>query len=64
MKEEGVARKIGFSFHDKADLLKEVLEEYGDMFDIVQLELNYLDWEDPAIEAHKFYDLCVNDGEF
>ena len=23
MKEEGVARKIGFSFHDKADLLKE-----------------------------------------
>ena len=59
MKEEGVARKIGFSFHDKADLLKEVLEEYGDMFDIVQLELNYLDWEDPAIEAHKFYDLCV-----
>lgn len=44
MKEEGVARKIGFSFHDKADLLKEVLEEYVDMFDIVQLKLNYLDW--------------------
>ena len=25
-------------------------------------ELNYLDWEDPAIEAHKCYDLCVKHG--
>ena len=59
MKEKGIARKIGFSFHDKADLLEEVLDKYGDILDIVQLELNYLDWEDPAIEAHKCYDLCV-----
>ncbi|OEC98731.1 MULTISPECIES: aldo/keto reductase [Methanobrevibacter] len=62
MKENGIAREIGFSFHDKSDLLKEVLDEYGDIFDIVQLELNYLDWEDPAIEAHKCYDLCVEHG--
>ena len=62
MKENGIARKIGFSFHDNASLLEEVLEKYGDMMDIVQLELNYLDWEDPAIEAHKCYDLCVKHG--
>ena len=62
MKEEGIAKKIGFSFHDKADLLKEVLEKYGDFLDIVQLELNYLDWEDTSIEAHKCYDLCVEHG--
>jgi hypothetical protein len=62
MKENGVAKKIGFSFHDKSDLLKKVLDKYGDMFDIVQLELNYLDWEDPSIEAHKCYDLCVEHG--
>jgi len=62
MKENGIAKQIGFSFHDKADLLKKVLDEYGDMFDIVQLELNYLDWEDPSIEAHKCYDLCVEHG--
>ncbi|MFM5882795.1 hypothetical protein SAMN05216439_0313 [Methanobrevibacter gottschalkii] len=62
MKENGIAHEIGFSFHDKSDLLKEVLDEYGDIFDIVQLELNYLDWEDPAIEAHKCYDLCVEHG--
>jgi predicted aldo/keto reductase-like oxidoreductase len=62
MKEEGVAKKIGFSFHDNSKLLKEVLDKYGDIFDVVLLELNYLDWEDPIIEAHKCYDLCVEHG--
>ena len=62
MKENGTAKQIGISFHDKADLLKEVLDEYGDILDIVQLELNYLDWEDPSIESHKCYDLCVEHG--
>ena len=62
MKDEGIAKQIGFSFHEKAELLKEVLDEYVDMLDIVQLELNYLDWEDPSIEAHKCYDLCVQHG--
>ena len=59
MKETGVAKKIGFSFHDHASLLEEVLDKYGDDIDVVQLNLNYLDWEDPAIEAEKCYDLCV-----
>ena len=62
MKENGIAKKIGFSFHDKSPLLKEVLDKYGEIFDIVQLELNYLDWEDDAIEAQKCYDLCVAHG--
>ena len=62
MKEDGIAKKIGFSFHDHASLLAEVLDKYGDFLDVVQLELNYLDWEDPAIEAHKCYDLCVKHG--
>ena len=59
MKENGIAKQIGFSFHESSQLLKEVLDEYGEIFDIVQLELNYLDWEDPSIESHKCYDLCV-----
>lgn len=62
MKENGIAKKIGFSFHDNAELLKKVLDKYGDMLDVVQLELNYLDWEDPAIEARKCYELCVEHG--
>lgn len=62
MKDNGVAKKIGFSFHDNSELLKEVLEKYGKDLDVVQLELNYLDWEDPAIEARKCYELCVEHG--
>ncbi len=62
MKEDGIAKKIGFSFHDGAELLEKVLDKYGDMFDIVQLQLNYLDWEDPAIESRKCYELCVEHG--
>ena len=61
-KEEGIAKKIGFSFHDNSKLLKEVLDKYSDILDIIQLELNYLDWEDPSIEAKKCYDLCVEYG--
>lgn len=62
MKEKGIAKQIGFSFHESSQLLKEVLDEYGEIFDIVQLELNYLDWEDPSIESHKCYNLCVEHG--
>ena len=62
MKEEGIARKIGFSFHDHASLLEKVLEKNGDLIDIVQLELNYLDWEDTSIQSRKCYDLCVKHG--
>ncbi len=61
-KDEGLARKVGISFHDDSRLLKKVLEKYANILDIVQLELNYLDWEDPSIEAHKCYDLCVQYG--
>ena len=62
MIEEGIARMIGFSFHDHASLLEMVLEKNGDLIDIVQLELNYLDWEDTSIQSRKCYDLCVKHG--
>ena len=59
MKEKGTAKKIGISFHDESELLEKVLEKYGDILDVVQLELNYLDWKDSSIEAEKCYNLCV-----
>lgn len=58
MKDKGIAKKIGFSFHDEAVLLEEVLKKHGEIIDVVQLELNYLDWEDPSIQSHRCYDLC------
>lgn len=62
MKENGIAKKIGFSFHDTSDLLEKVLDKYANILDVVQLELNYLDWKNPAIEASKCYELCVKHG--
>ena len=38
-KKEGIAKKIGFSFHDKADLIEEVLKKYCDIIDVVQIQL-------------------------
>lgn len=42
-KREGKIRKVGFSFHDTAEVLKQIERAYA--WDIVQLQLNYYDWE-------------------
>lgn len=57
-KAEGKIRHIGFSFHDKADFLEEVLTAHPEM-EYVQLQLNYLDWDDPAIESRRCYEAAV-----
>jgi len=42
-KAEGVIRHLGFSFHDKPDVLEEICNTYE--WDFAQIQLNYLDWE-------------------
>ena len=61
-RDEGKIRHIGFSFHDGSSLLAEVLENHPEM-EYVQLQVNYLDWESPAIESKACYDLCVKHGK-
>lgn len=41
-KAEGKIRRLGFSFHDRPELLERVIREHE--WDFVQLQLNYLDW--------------------
>lgn len=53
LKKNGLARWIGFSFHDSAELLEKILEKYHDDFDFIQLQVNYIDWDSPVIEARK-----------
>jgi len=62
MKAEGKIKHMGFSFHDKADLLDQVLTEHPEV-EFVQLQLNYLDWESITVEAHKCYDVVVKHGK-
>ena len=59
LKEEGKAQKIGISYHDKVELLEEILEKYGDILDVVQIQLNYLDWNDQTVQSKKLHRLCL-----
>ena len=61
-KAEGRIRHIGFSFHDDSTLLAEILEKHPEA-EYVQLQINYLDWDSPAIESKTCYDLCEKHGK-
>lgn len=58
LKDEGKVRHIGFSFHDKADVLDKILTEHPEV-EYVQLQLNYLDWEDENVESRKCYEVAT-----
>ena len=57
-KKSGLVRHMGFSFHDRAELLDRVLTEHPEV-EFVQLQINYLDWESEAIQSRKCYEVCV-----
>lgn len=56
-KEAGLAKKIGFSYHDGPELLDQVLTEYP-QFDFVQLQINYLDWESKKVQSRACYEVA------
>lgn len=61
-KEEGKLRHLGFSYHDNAVLLDQILTEHPEV-EFVQLQLNYLDWEDERIQSRKCYETVVRHGK-
>ena len=61
-KAEGLVKHIGFSYHDDAILLEEILRKHPEM-EFVQLQLNYADWNDSLIQAKANYDVCVKYGK-
>ncbi len=61
MKEDGIAKEIGFSLHAKPEVLRKVLQEHP-IFDFVQLQINYLDWEDPILCSRELYEIAVEHG--
>lgn len=62
LKAQGKIGKIGFSYHDSAALLDEILTAHPET-EIVQLQLNYLDWDSAAIEGRKCYETVVKHGK-
>ena len=61
-KREGKIRKIGFSFHDTAGLLDQILIEHSTI-DVVQLQINYLDWDNESIQSGKCYEVARKHGK-
>lgn len=57
-KEEGKVKNIGFSFHDSADLLDKILNEHPEV-DFVQLQINYIDWDNESIQSRKCYEVAT-----
>ena len=61
-KEEGRIRHIGFSFHDSPELLERILKDHPET-EYVQLQLNYLDWDDAALRAKECYEIAARHGK-
>lgn len=61
-KAEGLIHHLGFSFHDKADELDKILTGHPEM-EFVQLQINYIDWESPAIESRKCLEVARKHGK-
>ncbi len=57
LKEEGKIKHLGISFHDTADILEMILGEHPEV-EIVQIQLNYVDFESAGVESRKCYEVC------
>ncbi len=62
LKAEGKIRHFGISFHDRAEVLEQILTEYPQV-EVVQIQFNYLDYEDPAVESRQCYEVCRQHGK-
>ncbi len=61
-KKEGKFKKLGFSFHDTADVLDKILTEHPE-FEFVQLQINYFDWESDSVQSRKCHEVAVKHGK-
>ena len=62
VKDSGKAKNIGFSYHGDGDGLSRILDDHAKDIDIIQLQINYLDWEDERVQSRKCYEAAVAHG--
>ncbi len=60
-KERGLTKHIGFSWHSPAADLDALLDKHPEV-EVVQLQINYLDWESPDVQSHACYEACRRHG--
>lgn len=56
-KAEGAIRNIGFSLHDGPEVLEDLLAKHPEV-DFVQLQVNYLDWDNPVIQSRALMEVA------
>ena len=61
-KKEGLIKHVGFSFHSTPEELEEILIRHPEM-EFVQLQINYGDWENPAIQSRAVYEMARKYGK-
>lgn len=59
MKEQGKIKHAGFSFHSTPEELDKILTDHPEM-EFVQLQINYANWENPAIQSKACYNEYVD----
>lgn len=59
---KGLIRHVGFSLHDSAEALDEILTRHPEM-EFVQLQINYADWENPSVQSRKCYETAKKHGK-
>lgn len=62
MKAQGKIKHAGFSFHSTPEELDEILTKHPEM-EFVQLQINYADWENPAIKSKECYEVARKHGK-
>lgn len=53
---EGKIKHFGFSFHGTPELLEKVLDAHPEV-EFVQIQLNYLDWNNQLVQSGKLYEI-------
>ena len=61
-KKEGKIKHVGFSFHSTPEELEEILKKHPEV-EFVQLQINYADWENPAIKSKECYEMARKYGK-
>ncbi len=62
MKAQGKIKHMGFSFHSTPEELEEILNAHPEM-EFVQLQINYADWENSAIQSRACYEVARKHGK-
>ncbi len=61
-KKEGLIQHAGFSFHSTPEELEVILTAHPEM-EFVQLQINYADWDNPAVQSRACYEVARKHGK-